>query len=106
MFTWQSGSASDKFNLTDVSSKSFENYKQFNTEMTGVVLDQKLNGIPFQYCIAAKKSNNVHVSYNCQFYPNKEKSGKMLWKDLESDGKLNNQQCININIEYLHVIYI
>ena len=57
MFTWQSGSSSDKFKLTDCSSKSFSNYKNNNTNITGVLINQKLKDMSLQYCIAAE--NNV-----------------------------------------------
>ncbi len=56
MFTWQSGSASDKFELSDVSSKSFSNYKNNDTNISGVLLSQKIKNIPLQYCIAAKNT--------------------------------------------------
>jgi hypothetical protein len=93
MFTWQSGSCSDKFKLSDVTSKPFERYKQFDTEISGVIIDQKLKEIPLQYILAVKKTPNVNVTYNCQFYPESEKSGTDLWDDLKHDGKLDNILC-------------
>jgi non-lysosomal glucosylceramidase len=56
MFTWQAGSASDKFQLTDVSSKPFVNQVNYNTSASGVIINQKLKNIPFEYCIAAKNT--------------------------------------------------
>lgn len=56
MFTWQSGSSSDKFELTDVSSKSFTDYVNYNTSISGVCINQKLKNMPLEYCIAAKKT--------------------------------------------------
>lgn len=56
MFTWQAGSSTDKFQLTDVSSHSFENYANYNTSVSGCVIKQKLRDIPLEYCIAAKNS--------------------------------------------------
>ena len=56
MFTWQSGSASDKFELSDVSSKAFKDYNNFGTSVSGVVLNQKIKNIPLQYCIAVKNT--------------------------------------------------
>ena len=56
MFTWQSGSASDKFELSDVSSKAFVDYNNFDNSITGVIIDQKIKGIPLQYCVAAKNT--------------------------------------------------
>lgn len=56
MFTWQSGSASDKFELTNVDTKAFSDYKNFDTNISGVLLSQKIKNIPLQYCIAAKNT--------------------------------------------------
>ena len=56
MFTWQSGSATDRFKLTDVSSMPFTKYVNYNTEISGVLIDQKLKNLPLQYCLAAKKT--------------------------------------------------
>jgi len=56
MFTWQSGSASDKFELTNVDTKGFSDYKKFDTNISGVLLSQKIKNIPLQYCIAAKNT--------------------------------------------------
>lgn len=56
MFTWQAGSASDKFTLTDVSSRSFDNYTNSNQTIAGVSISQKLKNMPLEYCIAAKKN--------------------------------------------------
>jgi non-lysosomal glucosylceramidase len=56
MFTWQAGSATDKFSLTDVSTRPFENYINNNTAITGVSIQQRLKNMPLEYCIAAKKS--------------------------------------------------
>lgn len=51
MFTWQSGSASNKFELKDVKSKSFN-----DLNVSGVTLSQKLKNMALEYCIAAKKT--------------------------------------------------
>ena len=56
MFTWQAGSSSDKFELTDVSSQSFQNFTNYNTSISGCLIKQKLRGMPLEYCIAADKS--------------------------------------------------
>jgi non-lysosomal glucosylceramidase len=61
MFTWQAGSASDKFQLTDVSSQSIPNkYNNFNTAISGVCIKQKLKNMPLEYCIAAR--HTVYIS--------------------------------------------
>lgn len=57
MFTWQAGSSSNKFELSDVSSKSFSKYVNFNESITGVKINQKLKNMPLEYVIAAR--NNV-----------------------------------------------
>jgi non-lysosomal glucosylceramidase len=90
MFTWQSGSASDKFSLSDVKSEPFENYNNNGTSISGVLINQKLKNMPLQYCIAAETSDKCCVTYNCQFYPDDEQSGLSLWNDLINDGQLNN----------------
>ena len=56
MFTWQSGSCSNRFELKDVKSKPFESSAN-NTNLAGVLLNQKLKNMPLEYCIAAKKVN-------------------------------------------------
>ena len=56
MFTWQSGSSSDKFKLTNVSSKSFKQYNNYDTNISGVLINQNLKDMPLEYCISAKKS--------------------------------------------------
>ena len=56
MFTWQSGSSSDKFKLTNVSSKSFKQYNNYDTNISGVIINQNLKDMPLEYCISAKKS--------------------------------------------------
>ena len=110
MLTWQSGSSSNKFSLTNVSSMPFESYKSAKhlanidtrngkeaknsnkeSEISGVLLKQNLRGMPLEYCIAVKSDNteqNVDVTYNCQFYPDDEQSGRNLWNDLLEDGSL------------------
>lgn len=93
MFSWQSGSCSDKFELSDVISRPFDSHEQYDTEISGVVIDQKIKNIPLQYILAAKKTRNIDVTYNCQFYPDNEKSGTSLWEDFEKDGKLDNIMC-------------
>ncbi len=93
MFTWQAGSASDKFELTDVSSRSFKDFTNFNTSISGVAISQKLRGMPLEYCIAARNSENCKVTYNCQWYPDNEASGSAVWSDLLDDGHLNNVEC-------------
>jgi hypothetical protein len=54
MFTWQSGSCSNRFELKEVKSKSFESSTN-NTNLAGVLLNQKLKNMPLEWCIAAKK---------------------------------------------------
>jgi non-lysosomal glucosylceramidase len=92
MFTWQSGSASDKFELSDVSSKSFENYESNGANITGVKINQKLRNIPLEYLISARKTDNCSITYNCQFYPDNEESGTQLWYDLLNNGNLSNKE--------------
>ena len=60
MFTWQSGSASNKFELTDVASEPFEQSK-YGCSLSGVILSQKLKKMPLEYCVAAK--NSVKLSF-------------------------------------------
>lgn len=55
MFTWQSGTPSNKFELKDVKSKPFENNSPNGTNLSGVLLSQKLKGMPLEYCVAAVK---------------------------------------------------
>jgi hypothetical protein len=48
MFTWQSGSSSDQFELKDVKSKSFSDTSSVNhINMAGVILSQKLKNMHF-----------------------------------------------------------
>lgn len=82
MFTWQCGSASDRFKCTNVSSQSFEN---------GVIISQKLNGLNLDYILAAKFQQHQEISHCSTFYPNNEQSGTQLWYDLLADGKLENK---------------
>jgi hypothetical protein len=56
MFTWQAGSASDRYELTGVSSGSFKNFEKFDTKQSGVVINQNIKNMPLQYCIAAKQT--------------------------------------------------
>ena len=51
MFTWQSGSASNKFELKRFDSRSFE-----KNGIAGVVLSQSLKNMPLDYCLAARQS--------------------------------------------------
>jgi non-lysosomal glucosylceramidase len=57
MFTWQSGSASNMFDLSDVSSESFE-LNDYQTQASGVLIHQKLKKMNLDYCVAAKKTVN------------------------------------------------
>jgi non-lysosomal glucosylceramidase len=94
MFTWQAGSGSDKFELTDVSSKSFKDFKNFDQNISGVCINQKLRNMPLEYGIAARKSSeNCKITYNCQFYADDEETGNELWLDLLNDGNLDNKEC-------------
>lgn len=92
MFTWQSGSASSQFNLTNVQSASFD-HNAYDTNIKGVAIKQKLNGMPLEYCLAARKSDNCAITYDCQFDPTNLQSGTALWMDLLHDGKLDNRPC-------------
>jgi len=92
MFTWQSGTPSNKFELKDVKSKPFENNSPNGTNLSGVLLSQKLKGMPLEYCVAAVKKESCEISYNCQFYPDDEESGTNLWQDLHKNGKLTNKE--------------
>lgn len=93
MFTWQSGSASDKFELTNVRSAPFD-LNGDEVPISGVKIHQRLRNMPLEYCIAAKKSDNCRITYNCQFFPDVEQSGRDLWMDLMNDGHLNNNKCM------------
>jgi len=55
MFTWQSGSASNRFELNDVKSKSFNELRN-DLNLAGVVINQTLKNMSLEYCIAAKKT--------------------------------------------------
>ena len=90
MLTWQSGSASTKFELTDVKAVPFE-HTNYGVTNAGVLLGQKLKDMPLEYAIAAKKSDHCSITYDCQFYPNNEKSGTQLWQDLYDYGHLTNK---------------
>lgn len=91
MFTWQSGSVSDQFKLEDVRSDSFD-YHAYDLNIAGVSINQKLNKMPLEYVIAAKKSDNCQVTYDCQFNPMNLESSTNLWMDLLRDGKLDNRE--------------
>ena len=93
MFTWQSGSSTDKFELTDVSSAPFSSYKKEGQNITGMLLKQKLRGIPLEYCVSAKSDGDVNVTYCSQFFIDDEQSGQGLWFDLMSTGNLSNKSC-------------
>ena len=54
MFTWQSGSASDKFELSEVSSRPFE-HSEFGVTASGVVISQRLRKMPLEFCVSAQK---------------------------------------------------
>ena len=56
MFTWQSGSASDKFQLENVESRSFRDFRSHDTSITGVAISQTLKKMPLEYCISAKQT--------------------------------------------------
>lgn len=89
MFTWQSGSSSDRFELTNVQAMPFD-----NSSMAGVQLKQQLRKMPLDYCVAVKTANaDTKVTYSCQFYAEDEKSGQDLWMDLLNDGRLDNKKC-------------
>lgn len=60
MFTWQSGSSSNRFELKHVNSKSF-NQSSDGLNMKGVLLRQKLKEISLEYCLCAIK----RVCFNC-----------------------------------------
>ena len=62
MFTWQSGSASSQFKLSDVYSEPFE-HGNYGVHASGVCIKQKLNDMPLSYCIAAKKTVGFWVIY-------------------------------------------
>ena len=55
MFTWQSGSAGKTFELTDVTSESFD-INEYTTEASGVLIHQKIKKMALDYCIAARKT--------------------------------------------------
>ena len=55
MFTWQSGSSSNKFKLTDVTSKSFNETNSSDVNLTGCMINQKLKNMPLEYCIGVEK---------------------------------------------------
>lgn len=92
MFTWQSGSASDRFEVNDVASNYYEN-EEFNVKSSGVTIDQILNGNKMTYVVGAKEDSNVKITKCCQFYPENEQSGSYLWMDLLDDGQLSNHPC-------------
>jgi non-lysosomal glucosylceramidase len=56
MFTWQSGSASDKFEISNVSSSSFEMKGGVDSMIKGVVINQKIRNMPLEYCVSAEKT--------------------------------------------------
>ncbi len=56
MFTWQSGSSSNKFELSDVNSEPFDFDDENGTNSSGVLIHQKLKKMSLDYCIAAKKT--------------------------------------------------
>jgi len=91
MLTWQSGSASDRFELTDVSSAPVD-FTSEDITSSGVIINQKLNDNKLEYCISAKHTPNATVTYCCQFYPDNEESGNKLWMDLLQDGQLDNKK--------------
>jgi non-lysosomal glucosylceramidase len=64
MFTWQSGSGSDRYELTDVLSESFD-INEYDTKASGVLIHQKLKKMNLDYCIAAK--NTVRQIFFCCF---------------------------------------
>lgn len=92
MFTWQSGSASNKFELADVKAVPFK-HTNYGVTNAGVLLSQKLKCMPLEYAISARKSDNCTITYDCQFYPAVEKSGTQLWQDLYENGHLINRNC-------------
>lgn len=96
MFTWQSGSASNEFKLSEVKSGSFE-HTEYGKSACGVLISQKLNTMPLEYCVAAdKKSGECEVTYDCGFDPTDLESSTTLWMDLLQDGSLDNRECKGI----------
>jgi non-lysosomal glucosylceramidase len=83
MFTWQCGSASERFKCVNLSSESFEN---------GILMKQRLNDMNLDYVLEAESRQNQEISYCSKFYPNNEQSGSQLWFDLIDDGKLDNNE--------------
>ena len=72
MFTWQSGSGSNKFELSDVNSESFD-INENQTQASGVLIHQKLKRMDLDYCIAAKKTvREASVEFNLFIYLFKE----------------------------------
>ncbi len=92
MLTWQSGSASNKFEVKDVKSQAFE-HTNYGENISGVILSQKLKGMPLEYCVSVRKTDDCVVTNCCQFYADNEESGNELWQELFNDGKLNNREC-------------
>jgi non-lysosomal glucosylceramidase len=63
MFTWQSGTSSNRFELKDVKSKKFEHLTT-NLKTCGVLLKQNLKKMHLEYCVAAKKVDNRNIEIN------------------------------------------
>jgi non-lysosomal glucosylceramidase len=93
MFSWQAGSATDEFEIDQIVSGPFELYSAYETNVTGVVINQTINKMPLQYCVAAEATSKCQVTYNCQFDPTNCESGTSLWMDLLHDGSLDNNKC-------------
>lgn len=94
MFTWQSGTSSNQFELTNVRSLPIETYQNYGINITGVKIEQLYNKMLLEYCISAKNTENCKVTYDCQFDPTNIESGTTLWMDLLQDGKLDNRKFV------------
>ncbi len=92
MLTWQSGSASNKFEVCDARSEAFE-HTNYGESISGVILGQKLKGMPLEYCVSVRKTDGCVVTNCCQLYADSEESGSELWQELFKDGRLSNRKC-------------
>ncbi len=63
MFTWQCGSATSRFVLSEVSSEPFE-LNEYNNTASGMILNQKFRDKQMAFCVAGHKTvNKKHFFY-------------------------------------------
>ena len=67
-----------------------ETFSEGNGATRGVVIHQEMSNNPINYCLAARQSEDVHVSWCAAFDPNG--SGDQIWQPLYGAGLLDSTE--------------